>query len=73
MSKMGDMKTEYLTKVVYQLNGSDVMCVLDDMGLLHKMTPQEVEKAIDLVHRRIEIEWMEYIKAALEVHGDLKR
>ena len=60
-----------LNKTVYRLCGEDVVCALENMGILHLMTDTEVADAIDIIANRMDIDdWMDNVQNTLEWRMD---
>lgn len=56
-----------LDKKVYRLCGEDVISILEEKGLLEKLTNEQVEEIINYVERKLEIPWSEYVDVTLDV------
>lgn len=60
-------------KKVYLLTGADVLCVLEDRGLIEKFSTEEIEELVDYIDRKLEIPWMEYIEVMVDLFMDRKK
>lgn len=67
VERLKTFDAKVLNTKVYSLCGEDIVSVLEERGVLDKMTNEEVEEIIDYMCNKLEIPWTEYVNASLDV------
>lgn len=67
--KRKEQLIEQENRVAYRLVGADISAVLHDIGRRDVTEdPKKLEKVMDYLEHKLEIPWMEYVEAALDMY-----